>query len=130
MKAMLEFDAPESCRACLEIFDGQHICKIDFTETDCVTSRHPDCPLKIQPITESDNAISRCLENSELLQAMADDGRKWAEAFLLHHKEHNIGFDIETLHAWFASAIEYTWEYRKQNEPLNIQPEGLRYEKV
>jgi len=47
-KATLEFDAPESCAGCN--LTGSGFCCMGTTEaiTDYTTSRHPDCPLRIE----------------------------------------------------------------------------------
>ena len=60
MIAILEFPAPESCcgeKKCSLIFDnpiGMNFCvKIREIVSDYTTSRHPDCPLRIEEEDEN-----------------------------------------------------------------------------
>lgn len=52
----------------------------------------------------------RRYEGADLLHALGDDARKWAEAFLQMNPDATI--DQETLICWFANAIEHSYDMR------------------
>lgn len=48
------------------------------------------------------------MQSGDMLQALADDAMKWADAFAELHPEVDKGTTV----AWFANAIENAWDTR------------------
>lgn len=70
------------------------------------------------------------MDGGTLLQALADDGSKWATAFNQHARKLGYqGMDHGWLVAWFANAIEHSSDvrrWRKEGADVPISPERLQ----
>ena len=51
-----------------------------------------------------------------VLDRLGDDALKWAEAFCVQFPDHaQAGIDVDDMLAWFANAIEHSWDIRAGN---------------